>query len=371
MYSADYKLLSLTLLSAWPIWTGFLAAVLALMWAQGGRLLGRLPLAIGLPLVALVLYALVGRPGFEGWAFDQRADLKQETPLESVLQQHRVRNLNDPRDYVPAAVLGDYLMLSWDGSAEQLLAAHASYLDAERKGRLSADQYARWAQLVRTAADVVQLPSPRSYAALIDKALSIEPNNVSARFLIAIDQPAARALTLLRQLDREISPTDPLSDAIDEQILWLVVGEQPLIAPNVTLETVSQMAEASSDSVDGPAPFIQMVRRLESRVLDDSGSFPDFEEVADRQATALEAYRLARARSVLGDAVGAVSALEFSAVLVEDQDPLRFWVAMEAWKAGNLDWSLVQLGAFRLSLTEGSPEWRAVGALLDGLSASL
>ena len=80
-------------------------------------------------------------------------------------------------------------------------------------------------QLV-SAADVVQLPSPRSYAALIDKALSLEPNNVSARFLAAIDQPAAGALSSLRQLDREISPTDPLSDAIDEQILWLVVGEQ-------------------------------------------------------------------------------------------------------------------------------------------------
>ena len=368
MYSVDYKLLSLTLLSAWPIWAGFLMAMLALVWAQSGSLIRRLPLAIGLPLVVTILYALVGRPGFEGWPVDQRTDLTQETPLQRVLQQHRVRTLNDPRDYVPAAALGDSLMLAWDGSAELLLAAHASYLDAERKGRLSADQYARWGRLVLTAADVVQLPSPRSHAALIDKALSLEPNNASARFLAAIDQPATSALASLRELDREISPTDPLSNAIDEQILSLVVGEQPSIAPKVTLEAVSQMAGSATDSGDGQPPFVQMVGRLESRVLDDDGSFPDAAEVADRKEKALDAYRLARARLVLGDAAGAVAALKFSAALVQEQDPLRFWVAMEAWNSGHVDWSLDQLSIFRLSLSEGSPEWRAVGALMSSLS---
>ena len=371
MYSVDYKLLSLTLLSAWPIWAGFLAAMLALMWAQSGSLMRRLPLAIGLPLVVTILYALVGRPGFEGWPVDRRTDLTQETPLQRVLQQHRVRTLNDPRDYVTAAALGDYLVLAWDGSAELLLAAHASYLDAERKGRLSADQYARWAQLVLTAADVVQLPSPRSHAALIDSALSLEPNNPSARFLAAIDQPAASALASLRELDREISPTDPLSDAIDEQILSLVVGEQPSIAPKVALETVSQMAESPTDSGDGQPPFVQMVGRLESRVLDDVGLFPDTAEVADREEKALDAYRLARVRLVLGDAAGAVAALEFSAALMLEQEPLRFWIAMEAWNAGHVDWSLEQLGIYRLSLTEGSPEWRALGALVNSLSGRL
>ena len=130
------------------------------------------------------------------------------------------------------------------------------------------------------------------------------------------------------------------------------------------------MAEASSDSVDGLPPFIQMVRRLESRVLDDSGSFSDLEEVADRKATALEAYRLARARLVRRRG-GCCSSAGIFSCPCRRSDPLRFWIAMEAWNAGNLDWSLAQLGAFRLSLTEGSPEWRAVGALLDGLSARL
>ena len=371
MYSADYKLMSLTLFNAWPIWVALVVAMLVLMVAQKGSLLRRLPLALGLPLVATITYALVGRPGYEGWPISQRADLKQETPLQSVLQQHRIRVLNDPRDHVPAGVLGDYLMLSWDGSAELLLAAHASYLDAERKGRLSADQYARWAQLVLVAADVVQLPSPQSHIALIERALSLDPENVLAQFLAAREEPVATALGLLRQLDQQISPTDPLSATIDEQILLLVVGEQPSIAPEVELTTVAQSAGTLVDSPDDVPPFVQMVQRLERRVLGDDGSFPLVVEVADRKGMALKSYRLGRAKLVLGDLEGAVAALEFSAELIHADDTLRFWVAKDAWDAGHVDWALSQFTTFRLTLSEGSPEWRALGGIVQSLSVRL
>ena len=367
MYSLEYKLHALTLLTTWPIWAAFVMAAVSLTWVQRGAILRRLPLALGLPIVVVLIYAMVGRPGFEGWSIHIRTDLKENSPLLSVLEQHRIRTTNDPRDHVPAASLGDYLAASGDGSAELPVAAHVSYLDAERKGPLTADQYARWAQLTMTAEDVVNLPEPVSKAALLDRALALDPQHIQSRFLVLMGMSGQAALDSLRQLDAEISPVDSLSATIDEQILLLIVGEQPAIAPTLALSS-TQMSKLSDSSDDDEPPFLKMVQRLEGRVFDRTGDFLAVTEGMGVSELALASYRLGRARLVLGDVAGAIDVLRHAASLLDQDDPLHFWIGMTAWNAGDVEWSLAQFEGFRRSLPEGSPEWRAMAMLIQSLS---
>ena len=366
MYSIEYKLLSLTLVSAWPIWVAGLISFLLLVTVLQGPWVRRLPIAGVMTVAVLGVYAALARPGFEGWAYSSRPDTLAGQELHPVFTQHKTRSEHDPRDFVPGAYLSDYLSQNWDGSDLVLLAIISGYERAAAARQITADQYAQWAQVALGAQGSDLIKSSANPEKLVDEALVLDPSNVRARFLEAVLSPNEVQLPKLRDLAADISPSHRLAVLIDDQILLAVVGDEPAVAPDISAlnqETLDAIATQSSGT-----PVLEMVARLEAQLIDEDGNFlsKTGDMVLDQERS-IALFRLAKARIALSDVDAAVRALDASVDIGNKGDGVRFWLARTYWNLGDQDTAIGLLVDLLAMLDVGSPEWRALKTQLANL----
>lgn len=378
--------LDLFTLGALPVLLAAFAACAGLSWIIAGRLSKvRFPLFLAASLcLCLGAYVTVASPGYEGWQFATRPDRSEVAGgAQPQLIQVQTRLANDADDPEAWLAVAQLFMDSAGQDPQSALLADEAFRAAEESSRLSADAYAKWAELlIFTSLDQAE-GYQGSAEEKIQAALSQDPMHAVSRYLSTLRMGDDAALSELRALALEVSPAEPLAEQIDARIASIVIGDKPSIAPDLAtvdqdrwaqvVEGVAGAAEGAGEGAGGgQPPFLAMVSRLAAGVANVEGEF--FEPTGDPdidQAFALTNYRLGAAQVIMGEVGAAVSSLERAQGFIEPADGLNYWIAEQLWSAGRPNQGIALLERYHATMDEGSPEWRSVGGAIRDLEALL
>jgi cytochrome c-type biogenesis protein CcmH len=261
------------------------------------RRIGAALILVAVPLVALALYADLGRPDLPDAPLAGRmADAKGAEGVEAALARLEAHLAASPDDAKGWAVIAPVYMHL--GRFDEAATAFAEILRLDGE---SADRRAGYGEALVGAAGGVVTADAR---AAFDKALAAEPGLPAARFYLGLaaeqDGDKPKAIAIYQGLLSETPAGAPWAAALEER-LAAVKGESAPSAPTPAASTEAPAAPASAAPAtdDAQQATIRgMVDRLATRLAQSGGD-------ADQWGRLIRSYAVLRKPDKARDALAA------------------------------------------------------------------
>jgi len=266
----------------------------------GLRLGSAIAVAVGVPLVALALYAALGQPGLPDAPLAERKIAAGSMAAVEAALAHVEQELaaNPDNGAAWSLVAPVYMRLGRFDDALQ------AYRQALRLNGENAEMRAAYGEAMVGAADGVVTADAR---AAFDKALTEQPGLPSARFYLGLaaeqDGDAAKAIETYSALLADAPPQAPWVPAVQARLAALTAGGAPLA-----------QGAASTNQPQQDAMIRGMVQRLADRLATNGGDAGEWRRLIRAYAVLHETDKardaLASARKALASDAAATNELD-------------------------------------------------------------